>query len=105
MKATQFLILFISVFYSLACANKNPASTKNNNGTADTTVTSNIAVADSFEAGKVIAHVTCKSEESQSYALYIPLKGNKEALPVIYFFDPHGDGTLPLNKYRALAER
>jgi pimeloyl-ACP methyl ester carboxylesterase len=34
----------------------------------------------------------------------IPSKGNANALPIIYFFDPHGSGALPLNKYRSLAE-
>src|SRR6185437_12952939 len=40
----------------------------------------------------------------QSYALYIPINNNTELLPVIYFFDPHGDGVLPLEKYKALAD-
>jgi len=59
---------------------------------------------DPFPPGKIIDAVLCKNDPSQSYALYIPVKGNKEALPVIYFFDPHGDGALPLKKYRSLAE-
>lgn len=57
-----------------------------------------------YEGGKVIDSVICKDDPSQSYALYIPLKGNTGALPIIYFFDPHGSGVLPLNKYRSLAE-
>ena len=40
----------------------------------------------------------------RSYAWYIPQKGNGKAMPVVFFFDPHGDGTLPLNKYKTLAE-
>src|SRR6266404_2597304 len=59
---------------------------------------------DLYEAGKVIDSVICKADPAQSYALYIPSKGNATALPVIYFFDPHGSGALPLNKYRSLAE-
>jgi len=58
----------------------------------------------SFEAGKVIDTVICKNDTTQSYALYIPAKGNKDALPVIYLFDPHAAGRLPLNKYKALAD-
>ncbi|HTI08267.1 MAG TPA: hypothetical protein VL832_06910 [Puia sp.] len=61
-------------------------------------------VAGEFEAGKVIDHVICKGDPTQSYALYIPAKGNAIALPVIYFFDPHGDGALPVRKYAPLAE-
>lgn len=54
--------------------------------------------------GHIIDSVICRSDPSQSYALYIPLKGNGQALPVIYFFDPHADGGLPLRKYKALAD-
>jgi len=54
--------------------------------------------------GHIIDSVICKSDPAQSYALYIPQKGNSQALPVIYFFDPHADGALPLRKYKALAE-
>jgi len=57
-----------------------------------------------FPAGKLIEKVVCKTDPSQSYALYIPTKASDAPLPVIYLFDPHGDGTLPLKKYRSLAD-
>jgi hypothetical protein len=57
-----------------------------------------------FAVGKVIEKVTCLSDTAESYALYIPAKGNKTALPVVYFFDPHGSGSLPLHKYKASAD-
>src|SRR4051794_3077960 len=104
MKLHQFIILLFFLFSSIACANKNSASTENKNNTTDTTITSTPSVPDSFKAGKVVPFVTCKTNASQSYALYIPSKGNKQTLPVIYFFDPHADGSLPLNKYKALAD-
>ncbi|MCS3796873.1 hypothetical protein [Niastella sp. OAS944] len=44
------------------------------------------------------------ADTAESYALYIPAKGNKTALPVIYLFDPHGSGSLPLHKYKASAD-
>ena len=62
----------------------------------------------SFACLSVQAQITdsvrCKADPTQSYALYIPAKGNSQALPVIYFFDPHADGTLPVRKYKALAD-
>jgi pimeloyl-ACP methyl ester carboxylesterase len=54
--------------------------------------------------GQVIDSVICKADPTQSYALYVPAKGLKEALPIIYFFDPHADGALPVKKYKALAD-
>ncbi len=57
-----------------------------------------------FVPGKVIERVVVQGDTNQSYALYMPLRGNKQPLPVLYFFDSHGVGALPLRKYRALAE-
>jgi hypothetical protein len=62
------------------------------------------ASAQPFIPGKVIERVVCKADTNQSYALYIPLRGDKDPLPVLYFFDSHGVGALPLRKYLALAE-
>jgi pimeloyl-ACP methyl ester carboxylesterase len=58
----------------------------------------------SIGTGQVIDSVICKADPTQSYALYVPAKGMKEALPIIYFFDPHADGALPLKKYKSLAD-
>jgi pimeloyl-ACP methyl ester carboxylesterase len=55
-------------------------------------------------SGQVIDKITCKADPSQSYALYIPVRGNRQPLPVIYFFDSHGIGSLPLRKYKTLAD-
>lgn len=54
--------------------------------------------------GKVIDSVTCKADPTQSYALYIPVRGDAAALPVVYLFDSHGVGAFPLRKYRELAD-
>ncbi len=64
----------------------------------------NVYAGDTVQPGKIMEAVTCKADPSQSYALYIPLKGNATPLPIIYFFDSHGAGALPLNKYKSLAE-
>lgn len=72
------LILLILVFYTSACNH------------------------DSFGVGKVIDTVICKTDVTQSYALYIPATNNGA---VIYFFDAHGAGALPLNKYKSLADK
>src|SRR3954470_23914221 len=106
MKVHQFIILLTLFSFSIACSDKKPESTENENNSTDTTTTttSNVVVQDSFGTGKVIPHVSCKTDASQSYALYIPSKGNKEPLPIIYFFDPHADGSLPINKYKMLAD-
>jgi hypothetical protein len=104
MKAIQFINPVIIICCTIACANNNHHETVNDNGIKDSVVTANKAITDSFEVGKVIPQVICKADAAHSYALYIPVHGNQAALPVVYFFDPHGDGSLPLYKYKALAD-
>ncbi len=57
-----------------------------------------------FPRGKIIGRIPCLSDTLQSFALYIPL-GKATPMPVVYLFDPHGDGTFPLGLYRPLADR
>lgn len=96
------ICLLILVFCTSACVNGNPAGSGNT--VKDTSNPAGLSALVSFEAGKVIDSVICQSDPSQSYALYIPKKGNGTALPIIYFFDPHAAGALPLNKYKSLAD-
>ncbi len=58
------------------------------------------------EQGKVITSVPVKDFPAESYALYLPMGYNDTAnFPLIVFFDPHGDGTVPIEKYKALADK
>ena len=72
--------------------------------TTASAATSPTATPITFQPGQLTNPVTCKADPTQSYAVYIPVKGNSQPLPIIYFFDPHADGALPLNKYKALAD-
>src|SRR5690348_13787036 len=95
-----FVLLFIVCI--TACGNNQPV--KDTGNIIDTTVAVPAPIEkDSFETGKII-NVVCKTDASQSYALYIPSNSNKKELPIIYFFDPHADGSLPLKKYKTLAD-
>ena len=55
-------------------------------------------------AAQIVDRVVCAADASQSYALYIPARGDQQPLPIVYFFDSHGVGSLPLRKYKALAD-
>lgn len=84
------------------------ASCKQNAATATATTaetTKVVETKDVFTTGVVIPTVTSKMDATQSYALYLPKSyTDTTTLPVIIFFDPHGDGTVPLNLYAQLAE-
>jgi predicted esterase len=46
------------------------------------------------------------SDSGQSYYIYSPTPAHELiATPVIIFFDPHGSGSLPVEKYRKLADK
>lgn len=95
--------IVIPIFCMLACSSHEPAPEKNSAAMADTTIAVPTAK-DSFAKGTIIPHVNCKSDATQSYALYIPLTQNNVPMPVMYCFDPHGDGALPLKNYQSLAD-
>lgn len=60
----------------------------------------------SFERGKIIPKVTCRKDQNISYALYLPNDYTPaRKFPVIIAFDPKGDGILPLEKYKSLADK
>jgi predicted esterase len=100
MKLTNLgLIILISL---PACVNKSHNETSNDD--IDTTIVPGGTSTDAIQTGKLISKVYCATDPSQSYAVYIPAKSKDDALPVVYFFDPHGDGSFPLGKYKALAE-
>ena len=103
MKANHYLGLILLFIYAISCAGKGHQSS-GATGDIDSTVILKIPAYDHFETGKIISPVVCKADPTQSYALYIPAKAAAQSLPVIYFFDPHGDGALPLQQYKALAD-
>ena len=99
MNLSQYFRLIVPVFSLIACVNKKAAQDVISDNIKDTPVAVNTSIADTFETGKVIAQVICKTDASQSYALCVPAKENNEVLPVIYFFDPQPDGAGALSRY------
>jgi hypothetical protein len=56
-----------------------------------------------FKSEIIYPHVLCREDNNVSYALLLP--GNYDTtseFPVIFFADAHGDGLLPVEKYREL---
>lgn len=56
--------------------------------------------------GEVIEKMLCKTNSEFRYSLYLPTTyDTSKKWPVIFFFDPHADGKLPLHMYKTLAEK
>ncbi len=100
MKATFIITFFFLSFFQFACTG---SSNRKETG-FDSSLVLKTPLSNSFPKGKIINSVVCQSDPSQSYALYIPKDSNSKPLPIVYFFDPHGDGLLPVKKYQSLAD-
>ena len=58
-----------------------------------------------FEAGRLYKKVNCTNLSQYSYALYLPKTfADSLSFPVVYFFDAHAEGELPVKKYQRLAD-
>ncbi len=59
-----------------------------------------------LETGKIYCKIQVSADTTQSYSLYLPKKFNNTTyFPVIVFFDPDGNGQVPLDLYKDLAEK
>jgi predicted esterase len=57
-------------------------------------------------AGEIVDRVPCAADPSQSYALFVPANYTpSQPWPVIFAFDPGGRGRIPVERFRAAAER
>lgn len=58
-----------------------------------------------LEPGKILSNIKSESNSNVSFSVYVPSEYNDTTLPpVVYFFDPHADGNLPLEKYKSVAD-
>jgi hypothetical protein len=59
-----------------------------------------------IEFGKVNLNIPCMKDGSVTYCIYVPSAyEHGKNMPVIYAFDPHADGKLPVNLLKDEAER
>lgn len=100
MKVYHFPYLLWISFFTVACSGYN----KNRNPEVDSSLILKSPLNDTIQKEKIVSPVICVDDPSKSYALYIPKPSSNKPLPVIYFFDPHADGLLPLKKYKELAD-
>jgi len=95
-----FMCFFISTFLLWGCHGKSSST-----GNTDSLVHSK-APLKPMKMGVVIDSVICSDDSSQIYSIYLPTHyDTSRKWPVIYFFDPHGVGNLPVVLYKDLAEK
>ena len=103
----KYNLYLISVILLWGCHGKS-ASSQNSatQSTVDTIQHKQAANVKPLDKGIVIDTVICTDNPGQKYAIYLPSNySSAKKWPIIYFFDPHGAGNLPLNLYKSLAEK
>ena len=98
------ICFFIIAFSLFGCHSKSSPSRENT--IPNETPKYSRAMLKPLKQGVVIDSVFCADDSSQIYAVYLPTKYDTlKKWPVIYFFDPHGVGNLPILLYKDLAEK
>ncbi len=99
------LIFFLSFVILLnACQtqnNRTDADTKTVKKMPENNVTTVVKVR--LVKDSVYDNLQSKSNGVYSYSVFIPSSANK--LPLLFLFDPHADGTIPVKKYKDLARK
>jgi|SRR6185437_5365540 len=92
-------------FLVWGCHSPSSSTNTNNGSTAADTVKHTQVNAKPIDKGMTDT-VFCTADPSQRYATYVPARYDaKKKWPIIYFFDPHGVGNVPLVLYKALADK
>lgn len=69
-------------------------------------VTDSVAVDPAAPKPGTISDYSCANDGSNVYSVYLPQKYDAaKQWPVIIFFDAHGNGHLPLGKYKSVADK
>lgn len=97
-------IWFLSLLFFSCLGKKKDRNTEKNQLANIETISS---VKDtSLSKGFIHPKIFCQRDSTQSYALYLPKNYFiDKKFPIIYFFDSHAEGALPVEKYKSLAEK
>ncbi|MBI4930143.1 MAG: hypothetical protein HY841_05230 [Bacteroidetes bacterium] len=99
----SFCLLLLAFCLFSCSGSSDPSENKSDNHVSTDTLPKYDS---SIEKGKAIPEIKCLKDSSVNYALYLPKKYSAdEKFPVIFFFDSHGGGNFPLEKYKDLAEK
>jgi hypothetical protein len=100
------LLLVITCLFLFSCGNADVKPEPSSNPAPASQSAAPLVQTDTFPSGKILNHVTCALNPAYSYALYLPKMSRKgKKYPVLFLFDPHASGSLPLIKYSDLADR
>lgn len=87
----RYCLLFLSLLISVSCKQVDDSKTQ---------------FLKWAQKGVVVDKVVCKNDANQNYCLYLPTNYDiNKSYPVIYAFDPHGNGHNPVALMKNIAEK
>ena len=102
----RFFIYSLLVAVYISSCSSHPADSYSAKNKVDSVKTATPTFDNSLEKGKIISKIKCSKDSSVNYSLYLPKKYSSDnKFPIIYFFDSHGNGSFPLERYKDLAEK
>jgi predicted esterase len=101
MSCKNLLFLFLAFGFA-ACNPGNPSAAKVENQPENAVPIETMEVP--LEKGVVIKKVINKFDATQSYCIFIPTNADTLNPKAMLFFDPKGDGSIPVKKYKDIAE-
>ena len=109
MRTITFYSFLLLCFIYSSCSSSGTNNSKKQNSASDSTQKPvGIQIKHQFRAfnnGEVINHIPCIQDSGETFCLYLPKDyDSTKSWPVIYLFDAHARGKLPVNKYKELAE-
>ena len=99
------IIAIVSVITS--CGNSKPTS-ENKEVTPTPEAATPVSAVKRIELkpGVLVSKINYPGDPTLSFAIYTPANSSSgKKMPVLVLFDPHGDGTYPLNLYKSLADK
>lgn len=99
MKSFSFILsLSVAILLFSACGNNADKTQRDRSKKSKPTV--------SFIQGKVYNNVKCIEDTAYTYALYLPENYSQNSVyPVLFFFDAHKRGNMPVKMYSSIANR
>src|SRR6185503_12064295 len=112
MKISKYLLVVSLWLFVSSCSSNNKTRSDTQNHGSDTVTKASekqvqiIHHFKAFQTGEIINHIPCLQDNKQTFCLYLPKEyDTTKAWSVIYFFDAHARGKLPIIKYKELAEK
>jgi hypothetical protein len=97
------VLLVLSIVLIIACS-----SNSEQNNIQEATINDQkpvFSIPDTLKSGVLYTKVAINNDELNSFSLYLPKQYQSDiAWPTVFFFDPSGDGSIPIKKYQSIAD-